>query len=255
MRFSKEQLKNVLYIIGRIMRIKITEEKIYKLINEYDAVVKTVDRDAQDNQNNRAYGGIVRSVKGKLQEHLTEQVIQIAWNGIGGNPNRLEINSKKYKIPIQKSYIEEIEDEEIKRYILEHINNYYYGLSIDKQVRIDRNFVLGIECKAYTENAMLKRILVDFHLLKTQFPNLSCYLFQLESQLGGDYSKLNNKTYGSYSTHTLMSYFSDVDLQIITFLKGERKVDKPIHKFFKPLERKQIIFAVEQLANDLGRFL
>ena len=33
---------------------------------------------------------------------------------------------------------------------------------------------------------MIKRILIDFHLLKTIFPNISCYLFQLESQLGGE---------------------------------------------------------------------
>ena len=120
---------------------------------------------------------------------------------------------------------------------------------------IDKKFVIGIECKAYTENAMLKRILVDFHLLKTKYPNLSCYLFQLESQLGGDYSELNRKTFGSHPTHTLMSYFDDVELKIITFLKGERKINRPIHKFFKPLEKKQIVYAIKLLAGDLSRFL
>ena len=51
------------------------------------------------------------------------------------------------------------------------------------------------------------------------------YLVQLESQLGGDYSELNDITYGSPATHALLSHV-DVELKIITLLKGERKVDK-----------------------------
>ncbi len=132
-----------------------------------------------------------------------------------------------------------------------------YLQSVDKQVYIKDNFILGIECKAYTENAMLKRILVDFKLLKTLYPNIGCYLFQLESQLGGDYSELNEKTYGSAPTHTLLSYFPDVNLNIFTFLKGERKVDEPIHKhqYFKPLEESTILRAIQILSNDLRKYL
>ena len=128
---------------------------------------------------------------------------------------------------------------------------------MDKQVYIDDVFVLGIECKAYTENAMIKRILVDFSLLKTIYPDLNCYLFQLESQLGGDYSDLKEITFGSKPTHTLMSYFPEVKLNVFTFLEGERKVDEPIHKkeFFKPLKREQVEKAVTLLAADLKNHL
>ena len=217
--------------------------------------MKVLDKNAKDDESDRAYGGIIRSVKGKLQEHITEEIIKIAWESIGGEPNRLQIDSKKHKIPIKIDYVNKIKDKDIKNYILKNIDNFYYSLSVDKQVSIDDNFILAIECKAYTENAMLKRILVDFHLLKTKFPDLSCYLFQLESQLGGDYSELNRKTFGSHPTHTLMSYFDDVELKIITFLKGERKIDRPIHKFFKPLEKKQIVYAIKLIAEDLSRFL
>jgi hypothetical protein len=93
---------------------------------------------------------------------------------------------------------------------------------------VDDQFKLAVECKAYTENAMLKRILVDFTLLKQVYPNLKFILLQLESQLGGDYSSGKIIKYGSPSTHTLLSYF-DIDLNIITLLEGERKVDQPIH--------------------------
>ncbi|HHE38867.1 MAG TPA: hypothetical protein ENL20_09885 [Candidatus Cloacimonetes bacterium] len=104
---------------------------------------------------------------------------------------------------------------------------------------------------------MMKRILVDFSLLKTIHSQISCYLFQLESQLGGDYCDLKQVTFGSRSTHTLMSYFPEVKLQIFTFLKGERKVDRPIHRseYFKPLAKKRIKKAIMLLASDLKKYL
>jgi hypothetical protein len=232
------------------------EDKINQLIKDYNTVVKVIDKEAKDDTSERAYGGIVRATKGKLQEHITEEIVKIAWEELGGDTNRVSIDSKKHKIPINLSYVNnKISDKEIKKYILDNIDDYYYGLSVDKQVYIDEKFVLGIECKAYTENSMLKRILVDFYLLKTKFPNISSYLFQLESQLGGDYSELNKKTFGSHSTHTLLSYFENVELKIITFIRGERKVNKPIHKYFKPIEKEQLIFAVNVIKEDLKKYL
>jgi len=230
--------------------------KIDELITTYNSVVKVVDKNANENKS-RAYGGVVRSVKGRLQEHITEEIINIAWGSLGGKSERLSIDSKRHKIPIQEEYIMNIEDKEVKQYILSNISEYSFGVSVDKQVYIDKNLVIGIECKAYTENAMIKRILVDFSLLKTVYPNMSCYLFQLESQLGGDYCELKEITYGSKSTHTLMSYFPKVKLNIFTFLRGERIVNKPIHKekYFKQLEKKQIEKAVSLLANDLKKYL
>ena len=231
-------------------------KKIKELTKTYESVVKIVDKKATEDEE-RAYGGVIRSVKGWLQEHMTEEIIKLSWEEVGGDPSRLDINSKKQKIPILRNYIEKIKDNNIKKYILSKIDDYYYGLSVDKQVFIDDNFVVGIECKAYTENAMIKRILVDFSLLKTVFPKIHCYLFQLESQLGGDYSKLNKVTYGSTSTHTLLSYFPKVELNIFTFLEGERKINRPIHKheYFKPLKTKKLEEAVTLLANDFKKFV
>jgi len=231
-------------------------KKIQKVIESYNTVIKVVEQDATENDD-RAYGGVIRSVKGKLQEYITEEIIMIAWESIGGKSNRMEINSKKQHIPIQKNYVMQIGDNEVKNYILSNISDYYFGLSVDKQIFIDDKMVIGIECKAYTENAMVKRILVDFSLLKKIFPDISCYLFQLESQLGGDYCDLNEITFGSKSTHTLMSYFPTVKLNIITLLKGERKVKRPIHKltYFKPLKKNQVEKAIAILATNLEKYL
>lgn len=104
---------------------------------------------------------------------------------------------------------------------------------------------------------MLKRILVDFTLLKQVAPNLKCVLLQLESQLTGDYSQpLKPVIYGSPSTHTLLSYF-DVDLNIITLLEGERKVDEPIHKrkYFKEMTEPALRKAVDMLKSLLAEFV
>jgi hypothetical protein len=193
-------------------------------------------------------------VKGGLQELITEEIIKIAWHNLGGDKNRLDINSSKINIPIRQPYIDRIKDKEIREYIQQNIEKYVYRLSVDKQIFIDGKFVMGIECKAFTENAMIKRILIDFHLIKLVHPKISCFLFQLESQLGGDYSKLPKTAYGSFSTHSIMSYFENVELHIFTLLEGERNIKKPIHKFFKPLEHNNVDRAVKLLEHHLKNF-
>jgi hypothetical protein len=227
---------------------------ILNIIQTYNSVVKVIDGDAK-NQSDRSYGGLIRATKGKLQEYITEEIIRIAWKSIGGKSERLDINSNKIHIPIQKLYIENIKDKNVKKHILDNIQNYYYGLSVDKQVFVDNKFVIGVECKAYTENAMIKRILTDFSLLKTIYPSLSCYLFQLESQLGGDYSRLPKVVYGATSTHSIMSYFKNVELNIFTFLEGERNVDKPIHKNFKELKEGNVERAIDLMRMELEKYL
>ncbi|RKY24314.1 MAG: restriction endonuclease [Planctomycetota bacterium] len=217
-----------------------------KLIDAYNLLVKGIDEEAHNNDE-RAYGGVVRAGKGILVESIAKNIVEIAWKELGGDKGRLSLKKKVIKIPINKRYIKNIKTPEIKEYIQKNISECYYNLKTDIHVHIDNKFVIGVECKAYAENAMMKRILVDFTLLRQVYSSLSCVLFQLESQLGGDYSKISKSiTLGSFPTHTLMSYF-DVDLIVITLLEGERKVKRPIHKpeFFKELQPFSIVKAVE----------
>ncbi len=225
---------------------KTTIHDVEKLIEAYNLLVKGIESEAIEDED-RAYGGMIRAGKGLLVESLAKRLIEITWNEIGGDADKLSLNKQTVKIPLNKNYIERVKQKQVRDYITENIKNFYYTLKTDVHVYIDGKFVIGIECKAYTENAMLKRILVDFTLLKSVFPELNCVLFQLESQLGGDYSDIfKDITYGSYSTHTLMSYF-DIDLHIVTLLEGERKLDKPIHKecYFKELKQQSVLKAVE----------
>jgi hypothetical protein len=222
-----------------------------EIIKAYEILVKGIEDQANEDED-RAYGGIIRAGKGKLVESIARHMVEIAWEKIGGESKRLSLVKNTFNIPINRSYIERIKSQEVKSYIFEHINEYYYGLKTDVHVSIDNRMVMGIECKTYTENAMLKRIMVDFTLLKNVLPNLKCVLLQLESQLAGDYSQVNKKIiYGSHSTHTIMSYF-DVDLYILTLLEGERKVDEPIHQhtYYKEL-KKDILMKNISIIEDL----
>jgi hypothetical protein len=164
-----------------------------------------------------------------MLESIAKQLVLLAWKDLGQKEKRLKILGARIKIPIKKEYIDNLEDREIKAHIKKNMKNYVYPYKSDVLVAIDNKPVFEVECKAYTENAMMKRILVDCMLIKRMYPNMKFALLQLESQLGGDYSELKEKSLGSPSTHTLLSMF-DIDLKIITLLKGERFVDEPIHE-------------------------
>lgn len=226
------------------------------IVKAYDVLVKGIETKATDDSD-RAYGGIIRSGKGELVENIAKRIIEIAWFELNGKNERLSLDKRSIKIPLNQKYLKRIKCKEIVNYIKSNISDYYYTLKTDVHVYIDDKFVLGVECKAYTENAMLKRILVDFTLFKNLYKNLKCILLQLESQLTGDYSNPSKKIiYGSPSSHTLMSYF-DIDLNIITLLDGERKVDEPIHKpdFYKELKKENVINAVNIFKDLLKEFV
>ncbi len=194
--------------------------------------------------------GSVRAEKGKLLESLAENIVRLAWREAGGSVKRLSIgNIKTFPVNIRPDYVDELPPT-IKRYVRKREDSYFYKAKVDRHVFIDDRLTIGIECKSYTENAMLKRILVDFRLLKSLYPDMVCCLLQLESQLGGEYYRpLANPQFGSKPTHTLMSFFSEVEIDVVTLLGGERKVDQPIHK---PKFRKELKFEV--LDHAINRF-
>lgn len=233
------------------------DKQLDDIIAAYNDLVEGIHDQARKAKS-RAYGGIIRAGKGKLVESISTQLVEIAWAELGGDPKRLRINPipRIVRVPIERSYLSKLKNPEVKRYILSGIKNFYFPARTDIHVYINDAFVLGVECKAYTENAMLKRILVDFTLLKKVHPKLECFLFQLESQLGGDYSALGGTPMGSPSTHTLLSYF-DVDLQIVTLLETERKVDRPIHdrRYFKKLKKLHLLNAIRALQTSLKRYV
>jgi hypothetical protein len=231
------------------------ENKLNALISAYNTLVQGIDDEATVNQD-RAYGGIIRAGKGKLVEGMATHLVQIAWEDVLHQSRaRMEINKKKMPIGINDKYIDRIADTRVKEYVQNHRAELVYKFGTDVQVFIDGRLVLPIECKAYSENAMLKRILFDAELMKEAVGTDTYYLVQLESQLGGDYSALNDVTFGSPATHALLSHV-DVNLKIITLLQGERKVDRPIHKaeYYKELKMSALLKAVDLFANDMKKY-
>lgn len=178
-------------------------------------------------------GGTLRSLKGTLVETMAEEMVLLAWKNIGGKPSRIKISKTKYPIGDGKGNV--------------------YKLSQDKQVYIDDEFVLSIECKAYAEIAMYKRILVDAFLLKKHFPKLKFCLFQLESMLGGDYSTDIDHPNESPSVKVLEHHFPNLNVEIITLLDGERNIKGEIHKkqFYKPLRPERLNRAVKYFERVL----
>ncbi len=234
------------------MDIEDKKKELQKIIDKYQETVQGIDKKAKES-NELAYGGIVRSAKGELVESIAEDLVKIAWEDLGKEKNMLSFEHHFITIYINKDYINKIKNKEVQEYINTNINHMYYKIKPDVQVYVDNKFKISVECKAYTENAMFKRILVDSTLIKNIYPDVKFVLLQLESQLGGDYSEIfKDIHYGSPSTHTLLSYF-DIDLNIITLLEGERKVDEPIHKdkSFKQLKMASLLKAVDVIKSLL----
>lgn len=189
---------------------------------------------------------------------MAPHIINLAWQESGGSLERISFgNTKSYRLPIKPDYVERL-PMEIRDYITARKDTYFYRSQVDVHVFVDNTLIMGIECKSYTENAMMKRILVDFRLLKSLRPALICCLLQLESQLGGDYSDPSaNPNMGSRSTHTLMSYFPEVDLNIMTLLDGERHINRPIHRaeHFKDLSPERLERVINQFKVLLTPFI
>jgi len=215
------------------------------IVNEYDSEIRSLF--------GVTAGGTLRTVKGRAVETITEMIVKSAWAKLGGDEARLTFDNTKIRIFAREHSINAFPDF-IKKEIPK--NKVFYDLGVDIHVCIDDKFVLGIECKAYTENAMLKRILVDFWLLKSHRPDLICCLLQLETFLGGSNSGLNSRI-ANTSTYTLMSWFPDVDLNIYTLLEGSRNINEPIHQkeHFKPMKSKYVTHAVDDISRLLSVYL
>lgn len=234
-----------------------TKEKFEEIIAYYNGLLTGLEESAR--QSERAYGGYLRAFKGELVEYIAKQLVELAWASIlKQEKSRLKIDKKKIPVYLtdKYDYISHIENRDVRKFLYDNKENIAYKFGTDVQVYVDNQLVLPIECKAYTENAMLKRIIFDAELMREVKGCKKYFLLQLESQLGGDYSSLNDTTYGSPATHALLSH-AETEIEIITLLKGERNVDKPIHKpeYFKELEYGQLVKAATIFAESLSPYI
>jgi hypothetical protein len=230
-------------------------QSLRQIIADYESTLKNGAATAAATAKlaGRRVGGVLRARKGDLQERITESLIRAALVERGGLKEAdLAINKLRISIPVRADYKPIDPHPKLLAQLRDHKHLIQFSASVDRHIFIRGELVCGIECKAYTENAMLKRILVDFQLLKKAHPKIVPMLFQLESMLGGDYNTCQWPCLGSPSTHTLLSHFPDVPLHIVTLIEGERDVNRPIDSFFKPLKFEHLDSAATRLLDALG---
>lgn len=203
--------------------------------------------------------GKIRGAKGALVENIVDAIVSLAWHELGGESNRFDIRKRTSRIAIEEDYVKNLTPESVRNHVERNKGRYFYKVELDRSVQIDQELILGIECKSYIENAMLKRTLKDFELIvKLLYPKLLFCVFQFENSLGGDYGDAGKLVQlGSESTHTLLSHTPEVHLEIITLLDGDRKSNREIHKpqFFKELPVENVEICVNKFRNLLEPFI
>ncbi len=203
--------------------------------------------------------GQIRGAKGALGENIVDAIVRLASHEIGGETNRFDVRKRTREITINEDYVQNLMSDVLRNHIHENKGRYIYKIEFDRAVEIDNDFILGIECKSYIDNAMFKRTLKDFELVvKLLYPELLFCIFQLENGLGGDYGKVSKPEHlGSESTHTLLSHTPTVHLEIITLLDGNRKSNREIHKrqYFKKLLEENVGVCVSKFRAMLEIFI
>ncbi len=115
----------------------------------YDILVQGIDEKAQaeDEEGNRAYGGALRSAKGFLVESIARNLVEIAWDELGGQPNRLSFERDTIRVPIRREYLKRVRPKEVANYIQAHLNQYFYSHRTDVHVSIDGQLVMGLSAR------------------------------------------------------------------------------------------------------------
>jgi hypothetical protein len=126
---------------------------IDEILKAYEILVNGIESDASDDDE-RAYGGIIRAGKGKLVESIARHMVEIAWNNIGGDPNRLSLEKQTLKIPINKPYIEKLKHKQVRNYIYRNFMSiimdleqmYMYRLIIKWLWELNVRHTLKMQC-------------------------------------------------------------------------------------------------------------
>lgn len=213
---------------------------INDLIADYDTTISGLF--------NEQNGGKIRGAKGRLVERLANSIVRLVWDDVLlQSHDRLQINNEKEKIYVKDSDLflqRQRLDDSARDRIINHFDTVYYDFGTDVHVKVDGQLAVAIECKAYTETAMLKRIIFDSMLMDEALPDATHCLFQLEAAFSDD------------QYNVLMSHHSH-NIDVLTLLDGKRNSQKPIHReaFFKELTKERLITVIEYFEDVLSSFV
>ena len=225
------------------------ENKIKNLQIELNQIILNAEKkvDVIKKTTSRASGGIKRMAKGDLVEEIYSRIIKFCLNEKKSNlklinkMGNLPKNVKKVPIlKVSQNYINLKNLKFTKKELATGYEDKFDGFILDNQ---DIKFVL--EYKAYSENTMLKRCLVDASIAQTFDKNINYCLCLLQSHL------YQNERLIGYNAHSLMDFFYQkfkVNVDILVLVKEPRVVNEDILK-----KKYQINY--ELLENAVNYFL
>lgn len=228
------------------------EKKIKNLQNELNQIILSAENkvDLIKKRTSRASGGIKRMAKGDLVEEIYSRIIKFCLdekksklkliNKMGNLPKNVN------KVPILKVSQNYINLKNLKFTDKELATGYedkFDGFIIDNQ---DIKFVL--EYKAYSENTMLKRCLVDASIAQIFDKNINYCLCLLQSHLH------QNERLIGYNAHSLMDFFYQkfkVNVDILILVKEPRVINEDIIKKKYQIDYELLEDAVNYFLNNL----
>ena len=225
------------------------ENKIKNLQIELNQIILNAEKkvDVIKKTTSRASGGIKRMAKGDLVEEIYSRIIKFCLNEKKSNlklinkMGNLPKNVKKVPIlKVSQNYINLKNLKFTKKELATGYEDKFDGFILDNQ---DIKFVL--EYKAYSENTMLKRCLVDASIAQIFDKNINYCLCLLQSHL------YQNERLIGYNAHSLMDFFYQkfrVNVDILILVKEPRVVNEDIIK-----KKYQINY--ELLKNTVNYFL
>ena len=185
--------------------------------------------------------------KGRFVKEIYSRIIKFCLNEKKSNlklinkMGNLPKNVKKVPIlKVSQNYINLKNLKFTKKELATGYEDKFDGFILDNQ---DIKFVL--EYKAYSENTMLKRCLVDASIAQTFYKNINYCLCLLQSHL------YQNERLIGYNAHSLMDFFYQkfrVNVDILILVKEPRVVNEDIIK-----KKYQINY--ELLKNAVNYFL
>ena len=202
------------------------ENKIKNLQIELNQIILNAEKkvDVIKKTTSRASGGIKRMAKGDLVEEIYSRIIKFCLNEKKSNLKLINLKNLKFT----------------KKELATGYEDKFDGFILDNQ---DIKFVL--EYKAYSENTMLKRCLVDASIAQKFDKNINYCLCLLQSHL------YQNERLIGYNAHSLMDFFYQkfrVNVDILILVKEPRVVNEDIIK-----KKYQINY--ELLKNTVNYFL
>ena len=227
------------------------EKKIKNLQNELNQIILNAENkvDLIKKTSSRASGGIKRMAKGDLVEEIFSRIIKFCLNE---KKSKLELINKMGNLPknvkkipklkVSQNYINLKNLKFTNKELATGYEDKFDGFIIDNQ---DIKFVL--EYKAYSENTMLKRCLVDASIAQIFDKNINYCLCLLQSHLN------QNERLIGYNAHSLMDFFYQkfkVNVDILILVKEPRVVNEDIIKKKYEIDYKLLENAVNYFLNN-----